>query len=48
VLPLTYPSSLLKGIWQGAGWIAHPGEVAVLVLMLIVLPAISSRLFRWE
>jgi ABC-2 type transport system permease protein len=48
VLPLTYASSLLKGIWQGAGWLAHLGDVAMLLLMFLVLTAISSRLFRWE
>ena len=47
-LPLTYASSLLKGIWQGNGWLAHLGDVAVLVLMFVVLTAVSSRLFRWE
>lgn len=47
-LPLTYASSLLKGIWQGAGWLAHLGDVAMLVFMFIVLTAIASRLFRWE
>ena len=47
-LPLTYASSLLKGIWQGNGWLAHLGDVAALVLMFIVLTGIASRLFRWE
>jgi ABC-2 type transport system permease protein len=48
MLPLTYASSLLKGIWQGDGWLAHLGDVAMLLLMFLVLTAISSRLFRWE
>jgi ABC-2 type transport system permease protein len=47
-LPLTYASSLLKGIWQGDGWLAHLGDVAMLVFMFIVLTAIASKLFRWE
>ena len=47
-LPLTYASSLLKGIWQGDGWFAHLGDVAMLVLMFIGLTAIAARLFRWE
>lgn len=48
MLPLTYASSLLKGIWQGEGWMAHLGDAAMLVFMFLVLTAISSRLFRWE
>jgi ABC-2 type transport system permease protein len=48
MLPLTYASSLLKGVWQGNGWLAHLGDVAMLGLMFIVLTVLSSRLFRWE
>lgn len=47
-LPLTYASSLLKGIWRGDGWLEHLGDVGMLVFMFIVLTAIASRLFRWE
>lgn len=48
VLPLTYAVSLLKGIWRGEGWLAHGGDVAVLVLMFLVFLAISTKVFRWE
>lgn len=47
-LPLTYAVSLLRGIWHGAGWSAHAGDVAVLALMAVVFTALSARLFRWE
>src|SRR5271167_4659674 len=30
VLPLTYAVSLLGGIWNGDGWLAHLGDVAAL------------------
>ena len=48
MLPLTYATSLLKGVWQGNGWGAHAGDVTVLIVMFIVLTAVASRLFRWE
>jgi ABC-2 type transport system permease protein len=47
-LPLTYAVSLLRGIWQGEGWLAHGGDVAVLAVMFLVFTAVSSRVFRWE
>jgi ABC-2 type transport system permease protein len=47
-LPLTYAVSLLRGVWHGAGWSAHAGDVAVLALMALVFTALSARLFRWE
>jgi ABC-2 type transport system permease protein len=47
-LPFTYAVSLLRGIWHGAGWSAHAGDVAVLALMAVAFMALSSRLFRWE
>ena len=47
-LPLTYAVSLLRGIWRGAGWSAHLGDMAVLVLTFAVCTIVSSRLFRWE
>lgn len=47
-LPFTYAVSLLRGIWHGDGWSSHLGDVAVLVLMIVVLLALSARVFRWE
>lgn len=47
-LPLTYAVSLLRGIWHGAGWFAHAGDVAVLILMFLAFTALSARVFRWE
>jgi ABC-2 type transport system permease protein len=47
-LPLTYAVSLLRGIWHGDGWLAHAGDVAVLVLMFLVCTAVSAKVFRWE
>lgn len=48
VLPLTYAVSLLRGIWHGAGWLAHAGDAAVLVLTFVICTALSARVFRWE
>ena len=48
VLPLTYAASLLKGIWGGASWLDHAGDVAALVAVFVVCTTISSRVFRWE
>jgi len=48
VLPLTYAVSLLSGIWQGAPWSAHVGDVAALLLVFAVCTLIASRVFRWE
>jgi ABC-2 type transport system permease protein len=48
VLPFTYAVSLLRGIWHGEGWSSHLGDVAVLTVMLVVLMALSARVFRWE
>jgi ABC-2 type transport system permease protein len=47
-LPLTYAVSLLRGIWHGAGWSSHVGDVTVLTLMAVAFTAVSARLFRWE
>jgi len=47
-LPLTYAVSLLRGIWHGEGWYRHLDDVAVLTVMLLVLTAVSTRVFRWE
>lgn len=48
VLPFTYAVSLLRGIWHGAGWSSHAGDVAVLTVMLAAFLALSAQLFRWE
>lgn len=48
VQPFTYAVSLLRGIWHGDGWIAHAGDVAVLMLMLVAFAALSAKVFRWE
>lgn len=48
VLPLTYAVSLMKGIWQGNGWLAHGTDLAALVLTMAICLAISARWFRWE
>jgi len=47
-LPLTYVVSLLQGIWNGAGWFAHVGDLAALAIIFTVCTALSARLFRWE
>lgn len=47
-LPLTYAVTLLRGIWQGDGWLAHTGDVAVLAAMFFLLTATSAKVFRWE
>jgi ABC-2 type transport system permease protein len=46
--PFTYAVSLLRGVWHGEGWLAHAGDVAVLLAVLVVATALSARLFRWE
>ena len=48
VLPLTYAVSLLKGIWNGDGWLAHFGDVAALTVMFLVCTMLSAKVFRWE
>jgi ABC-2 type transport system permease protein len=47
-LPLTYAVSLLRGIWRGDGWTSHAGDVAALLVLLVVCTALSSKVFRWE
>jgi len=47
-LPTTHAVSLMQGIWDGAGWGAHRGDVAALVLIFGVCTALSTRVFRWE
>jgi ABC-2 type transport system permease protein len=48
VLPLSYSTSLLQGIWRGEPWSAHLGDVAALGVLFVVCVVISARLFRWE
>lgn len=47
-LPLTYPVSLLQGIWTGDAWSAHIGDVIALAVAFIVCTALSAKVFRWE
>ena len=46
--PLTYAVSLLRGIWTGAAWTAHLGDLAALAAVFALCTAISSRVFRWQ
>ena len=48
LLPMTYIVSLLRGIWSGAPWSAHLGDLAALVIIGVVCTAITARVFRWE
>ena len=48
LLPLTYVTSLLQGIWRGEGWLAHMSDVGALVIVFMLCIAVSSRVFRWE
>lgn len=48
VLPFTYAVSLLRGIWNGAGWVAYAGDAAALVVMAAFFTAASAWAFRWE
>jgi len=48
LLPLTYATSLLEGIWKGEPWSAHLGDVAALVAVFAVCTALSAKVFRWE
>jgi ABC-2 type transport system permease protein len=47
-LPLTYATSLLKGIWTGEPWSAHVGDVVGLVAVFAICTALSAKVFRWE
>ncbi len=48
VLPLTYATSLLKGIWQAEPWSAHGGDLAALLAVFVICVALSAKFFRWE
>lgn len=47
-LPLTYAVNLLKGIWNGDGWVTHMGDVAAMALSMLLFTALSAKVFRWE
>ena len=47
-LPTTHAVELMQGIWDGAGWSAHWGNAAALLLIFAVCTALASRWFRWE
>ena len=48
LMPLTYATSLLRGILRGEAWWAHFSDVAALVVVFVVCVTISSKVFRWE
>jgi ABC-2 type transport system permease protein len=47
-LPLTYAVNLLKGIWNGDGWLAHMGDVAAMTGLFLLCTVLSTKIFRWE
>ena len=47
-LPLTYAVSLLKGIWNGDGWLTHLGDVGAMAFSILIFTALSAKVFRWE
>jgi ABC-2 type transport system permease protein len=47
-MPTTYAVSLMRGVWNGEGWIAHAGDVAMMTVIFLVLTVVSARVFRWE
>ncbi len=48
LLPMTYVVSLLSGIWNGASWLSHLGDLAALAIAGAVCALLSSKVFRWE
>jgi len=48
LLPMTYIVSLLRGIWGGASWSAHLGDLAALAVIAVACTALSARVFKWE
>ncbi len=48
VLPTTHAVSLMQGVWDGSGWMAHWGNVGALILVFLVCTAASTKVFRWE
>jgi ABC-2 type transport system permease protein len=47
-LPLTYAVNLLKGIWNGDGWITHMGDVLAMTVLFLFFTVLSAKVFRWE
>ena len=47
-LPTTHAVALMEGIWDGASWSAHGGNVVALILIFGLCAAASTRVFRWE
>lgn len=47
-LPTTHAVSLMQGVWDGSGWIAHWDSVVGLILVFVVCIAASTKVFRWE
>lgn len=47
-LPTTHAVSLMEGVWDGSGWVAHWDNVAALILIFLVCIAVSTKVFRWE
>jgi ABC-2 type transport system permease protein len=48
ILPVTHAVSLLRGAWNGAGWLAHLPDLGALALTIVICTVISARIFRWE
>jgi ABC-2 type transport system permease protein len=48
VLPTTHAVALMQGVWDGAGWGPHLGNVAALVAAFVACSAIATKVFRWE
>lgn len=48
LFPTTYAVSLMRGIWNGEGWIAQGSDVAALLILFVGYVAISAKAFRWE
>ena len=48
LLPTTHAVALMQGVWDGAGWIAHWGDAAALIVSFAVCTAIAAKVFRWE
>ena len=48
MLPTTHAVGLMQGVWDGAGWGAHWGNVLGLVAIFVACRAVSAKAFRWE
>ena len=48
LLPMSYAVNLLRGIWNGDGWLLHLGDLAALTAMFLLWTALSAKVFRWE